>query len=117
VVYASAARSPPAGQGAFGLPGLGLTSEGPGPGGTAAVGWVSTLEGSAVLTSTASLPSGDASALPSAAGPSVGLKASMIARGSPALVGCPVFRLTRTSLMPSGSRNGIGGWSASAIWK
>ena len=39
----------------------------------------------------------------------LGLNASMMALGSPGPAGKPVLRLTRTSLMPGGARNGIGG--------
>ena len=47
----------------------------------------------------------------------VGLKASMVALGSPAAAGRPVFRFTLSILIPGGARNGIGGWSARAILK
>src|SRR6476619_2704863 len=67
--------------------------------------------------SSAASPSGDpASSVATAPkGSWVSLKASIIALGSPGVAGKPVFRLTRTSLMPGGARNGIGGWSARAV--
>ena len=42
-------------------------------------------------------------------GSCVGLNASMMAFGSLAPAGKPVFRFTRTSLIPGGARKGIGG--------
>src|SRR5262245_44258310 len=69
--------------------------------------------------SCAASPSGDpASSVATAPkGSWVGLKASMIALGSPGAAGRPVFRFTLSILIPGGTRNGIGGWLARAILK